>query len=80
MGAIAVGCLVAGLFFFRFWYSTRDRFFLYFALSFWIEAINRAILGGLVQASEDNPVFYGVRVISYGLIVAGIWQKNRRRP
>ena len=80
MGAIAVGCLVAGLFFFRFWYSTRDRFFLYFALSFWVEAINRAVLGGLVQASEDNPVFYGVRVISYGLILAGIWQKNRRRP
>jgi hypothetical protein len=80
MGAIAVGCLVAGLFFFRFWYSSRDRFFLYFALSFWIEAINRAALGMLVQASEDNPVFYGVRVISYGLILAGIWQKNRRRP
>ena len=80
MGAIAVGCLVAGLFFFRFWYSTRDRFFLYFALSFWIEAINRAVLGAVTQASEDNPVFYGVRVISYGLILAGIWQKNRRRP
>lgn len=80
MGAIAAGCLVVGLFFFRFWYSSRDRFFLYFALSFWIEAVNRAALGMLVRASEDNPVFYGVRVISYGLILAAIWQKNRRRP
>ena len=30
-GAIAVGSLVAGLFFFRFWRHTRDRFFLWFA-------------------------------------------------
>ena len=36
MGAIAAGWLVAGLFFFRFWRQTRDRFFLWFALSFWL--------------------------------------------
>jgi hypothetical protein len=40
-GAIAVGWLLAGLFFFRFWRHTRDRFFLWFALSFWLEAGNR---------------------------------------
>ena len=40
-GAIAIGWLLAGLFFFRFWRRTRDRFFLWFALSFWLEACNR---------------------------------------
>lgn len=79
MGAIAAASLLAGLFFFRFWRTARDRFFLYFALSFWIEGLNRIAIG-LVQGSEDNPVFYGVRIVAYGLIVAAIWQKNRRQP
>jgi hypothetical protein len=80
MGAIATASLLAGLFFFRFWRSSRDRFFLYFALSFWIEGLNRIALGSWAQASEDNPIFYGVRIVAYGLILAAIWQKNRRRP
>lgn len=79
MGGIAVGWLVAGLFFFRFWRHTRDRFFLYFALSFWIEALNRVALGLLAGSSENDPVFYGIRLISYGLILLAIWQKNRPR-
>jgi hypothetical protein len=80
MGAIAVGSLLAGLFFFRFWRHSRDKFFLYFALSFWIEGLNRVALGLLVYASEDNPLFYSVRIVAYGLILAAIWQKNRPRP
>jgi hypothetical protein len=80
MGAIAAGWLVAGLFFFRFWRQTRDRFFLWFALSFWLEAIDRITLGLMAPASEDNPAIYGLRVVSYGLILLAIWQKNRPRP
>lgn len=80
-GAIAIGWLVAGLFFFRFWFQTRDRFFLWFALSFWLEAGNRVALGLLAGLAEDSPALYGIRVIAYGLIVLAIWQKNRpRRP
>lgn len=79
-GALAVALLLAALFFLRFWRNTRDRFFLYFALSFAIEGLNRLAIGALTQASEDHPLFYGVRILAYGLIVAAIWQKNRRRP
>ena len=78
MGAIAFASAVAGLFFFRFWRSTRDTFFLLFALSFWIECGNRVALGLLV-ASELEPVFYLLRVLAYGLIVAAILIKNRKR-
>ncbi len=78
-GAIAIGWLIAGLFFFRFWHHTRDRFFLYFALSFWLESLDRVALGLLVDAGEDNPFFYCVRLVSYGLIILAIWQKNRPR-
>jgi hypothetical protein len=79
MGAIAVGWLVAGLFFFRFWHQTRDRFFLWFALSFWLEAAGRVALGLMQPAAEDNPAIYGVRVLAYALILLAIWQKNRPR-
>lgn len=78
-GAIAMGWLLAGLFFFRFWRHTRDRFFLWFALSFWIEFIDRVALGLVVDVGEDNPFFYGMRVIAYGLILLAIWQKNQPR-
>lgn len=79
-GAIAVASVIVGLFFFRFWRHTRDKFFLYFALSFWIEAANRVALGLLVNTGEDGAVFYSVRVLAYGLILLAIWQKNRRQP
>ena len=79
MGAVAAGSLFAGLFFFRFWRQTRDRFFLWFALSFWLEAGNRVALGLWVAAQEDNPLVYGLRVVAYGLILLAIWQKNQPR-
>ena len=79
MGAIAAGWLIAGLFFFRFWRQTHDRFFLWFALSFWLEAGNRVALGLYFEAQEDNPLIYGLRVVAYGLILLAIWQKNRPR-
>jgi hypothetical protein len=77
-GAIAVGWLLSGLFFFRFWRQTGDRFFLWFALSFWLEAGNRVALG-MSGASESNPAIYGLRVVAYGLILYAVWQKNRPR-
>ena len=77
VGATTMGSLVVGLFFLCFWNSTRDRFFLYFALSFMIEGINRvyfALRGGL---DEDVPVFYLIRLVAYTLILVAILEKNR---
>lgn len=79
MGAIAVASFAVGLFFFRFWRHTRDSFFLLFALSFWIEAVNRVALGLTMGAGEDGVLFYGVRLVAYGLIVLAIWRKNQPR-
>ena len=77
MGAIAAGSAIAGLFFFRFWHQTRDRVFLFFAGSFWLEAVNRVALVLWEHADEQEPFFYVVRLVAYGLIIAAIWQKNR---
>jgi hypothetical protein len=78
-GAVAMGSALVGLFFFRFWHRTRDRFFLLFAASFWIEAGNRVALVLAPFASEDEPVFYLFRLVAYALILVAIWQKNRAR-
>ena len=77
-GAISLACMVISLFFLRFWHSTRDRFFIYFALSFALEGVTRAAAIAL-QISDNNPAFYGTRVVAYGLIIVAIWQKNRRQ-
>ena len=79
IGGIATASLVAGLFFFCFWRSTRDRFFLFFAFSFWIEGVNRLVLWHWVGPNEDAPGYYLIRVIAYGLIIAAIVDKNRSR-
>ena len=78
-GGVAVASLIAGLFFLRFWRQTRDRFFLLFALSFWIEAANRVALGMFAGSDEEGAPFYSVRLLSYGLILLAIWHKNRPR-
>jgi hypothetical protein len=78
VGAIAMGSFIAGLFFLRFWKSTRDRFFLFFAVSFFIEGVNRLLLGTAMQdEGPQQSVFYILRVIAYGLILFAIWEKNR---
>ena len=79
VGIIACASLTAALFFLRFWLHTRDRFFIFFALSFAIEGVNRVVLYLSVGPNEEAPVYYLVRLVAYGLIVAAIVDKNRRR-
>jgi hypothetical protein len=79
LGGIAIASLVAGLYFFRFWRHTHDRFFVFFALSFWIEAVNRFAMLALATTNEDAPLHYLVRLLAYGLIIAAIVDKNRGR-
>lgn len=79
VGVIACGSVTAALVFLRFWSHSRDRFFIFFALSFAIEGVNRLILYLSVGANEDAPIYYLVRLVAYGLILAAIIDKNRRR-
>jgi uncharacterized membrane protein HdeD (DUF308 family) len=78
LGAISMASLVAGLFFLRFWRDTRDRFFLFFAVSFVIEGVNRAALALTSDPNEGRPFFYFVRFLSYLLIFIAILYKNQK--
>ncbi|TCS36330.1 hypothetical protein EDC30_107147 [Paucimonas lemoignei] len=77
-GAIIMVCLTVGLFFLRFWQSTRDKFFLYFAISFLLEAVNRIGLTMSIAQNEDMPMYYLIRLVSYALILFAILEKNKR--
>jgi uncharacterized membrane protein HdeD (DUF308 family) len=78
LGAVAMANLVAGLFFLRFWQQSRDRFFMLFASSFFLEAVNRAALALSPQPNDGSPIFYCVRLLAFVLILAAIADKNRR--
>lgn len=77
LGGIIMGNAVITLFFIKYWKMTGDRFFLFFAWAFVLEAVCRVILAAYVVDSESEPLVYSIRLFSYGLILAGIFDKNR---
>lgn len=77
LGAIAMACFVASLFFIRFWRSTHDRFFLLFAISFGVEGLNRIMLGLSHYSDEQEPLFYLLRLFAFLIILYAIIDKNR---
>jgi hypothetical protein len=79
LGAIVMASLVIALFFLRFWHSTKDRFFLFFALSFFIDAMDRLFLTPASPSTEDASEYYVVRLVAYSLILFAILDKNRPR-
>ncbi|SLM47355.1 conserved membrane protein of unknown function [Nitrospira japonica] len=79
LGGLAMGDLIAGLFFLRYWIVTQDRFFLYFAAAFAIQMVCRMLLIGTTANSESEPLVYVFRLLSYGVILAGIFDKNRAK-
>ncbi len=78
IGAVAMGHVVAGLFFLRFWRKTRDRFFALFALAFWILAINRVAMVIYGDMKEHHFVYW-VRLAAYVVILLAILDKNRSK-
>jgi hypothetical protein len=76
-GAVAMASLVAMLFFLRFWRQTHDSFFLLFSVAFGLDSATRFLLGLTNPTGETEPLFYLARLVTFGLIIAAIIQKNR---
>ena len=74
-GAVSLSALVAAVFFLRFWVQTRDGFFLLFSIAFAIYAASQFILG-CTDASEYEPFYYLPRLVTFGLIVVAVINKN----
>jgi len=80
LGAIALGSFTIGVFFLRFWRAGRDRFFLFFALSFFVQAANRVALALSESPNEGAGWHYWVRLVAYLLILVAIIDKNWPSP
>ena len=77
-GAIAMGYLVAGLFFLRFWKQSGDFLFLSFALAFWLLGTGQALLAFVDIPVEERSWLYLFRLAAFSLILVSIGLKNWR--
>ena len=78
-GAIAMACLAIGLFFLKFWKNTRDRLFAYFAVAFWMLALDRIIIDTIGQTETSSPEEYLPRLGAFLIIIVAIIEKNRKK-
>lgn len=77
-GGTATACFAIGLYFLRFWLQTGDRFFVLFALAFWVFSANRLALVAIGDESESaRTLVYVIRLAAFLLILAAIVDKNR---
>jgi hypothetical protein len=79
-GATVMACLVAVLFFVRFWRHTGDPLFAWFAVAFGLMGLNWLLLALVDPADEYRPYLYLLRLAAYATIILAVVQKNRRKP
>jgi hypothetical protein len=77
-GALSSASLIVSFFFLRFWRSSHERLFLFFALAFVAFAINWAGLALAHPPDESRHYLFLVRLVAFVLILIGIIDKNRR--
>jgi hypothetical protein len=77
-GAIAMACFASGLFFLRYFAQSRERLFAFFCLAFWTLALHWMLLAAREPAAETRHYYYIIRLVAFGLILAGIVDKNAR--
>ena len=76
-GMLAMGYLIAGVFFLRYWRRTRERLFASFAIALFILALQRVLLAANLAIIEDDTWYYGLRLLAFVLILWAIVDKNR---
>ena len=72
--------LVAALFFLRYWRSTRERLFAFFALAFLGMTANWTVLAIVNHPVDEARQVHAfvIRLVSFVILIVGIIDKNRR--
>jgi hypothetical protein len=78
-GAITLGFIGIGLFFFKFWRTTRDFLFAAFAASSWLLAVNQALLAVSALPEEERTWVYLLRLAAFILLGVAVLVKNLER-
>jgi hypothetical protein len=78
-GVLAMASLVAALFFLRYWRSSRDRLFAFFAIAFFLMTLEWTV-SGVLGVSEESRHFYVLllRILAFVAIIVGVLDKNQR--
>lgn len=76
-GALMICCLVAGLFFLKFYRKTADKLFKLFSFAFFLLSFERLVLGYLGSRNEPSPLVYLIRLSAFLIIIYAIVDKNR---
>jgi hypothetical protein len=79
-GMVAMGFLVAAVFFVRFWKRTGDSLFAIFAASFALLALGQAT-STLARAYVENETWlFLLRLAAFLFLLVGILVKNLKEP
>lgn len=76
-GAVALGFLVCGLFFLRFWRRTREELFLAFSLAFVLLGVGQTAVALSRIPVEEKGALYLIRLAAFAVILFAIYRKNR---
>ncbi|MGQ0844011.1 MAG: DUF5985 family protein [Sporichthyaceae bacterium] len=79
-GATMLAGFAIALFFVRYWRDTGERLFGVFALAFAIFASSRIVLFALDTDSEARTWVYGMRALTFLMIIVAILDKNLTAP
>ena len=80
LGGVTLGCALVTVFFVRFWRTTADRLFAYFAAAFGLLAVHWALLALTAPKYEHRPLLFLVRLAAFVIVLVAIADKNRREP
>lgn len=76
-GATFICDLAISVFFWRYWKDKGDSLFRFFACAFFLLAISALVVALLGSSGDFAPFAYGLRLIAFLSIIAGIVNKNR---
>jgi hypothetical protein len=76
-GALIAMNALAAVFFLRYWRTSRDRFFLWFAGAFATFGVSWALRVYEAGTSEHTSYIYAIRMLGFLEILAAIILKNR---
>lgn len=79
-GLIAMGFLIATLFFLRYWRQTSDGLFAAFAAAFALLALNQTLLAFSRVPLEERSPLYLLRLAAFVVIIAAVLAKNVSGP
>lgn len=79
LGALTAMSILAAVFFLRYWRTSHDRLFLWFAGAFATFGVSWGLLVYDSSASEHSSYIYAVRMVGFLQILVAILLKNRRQ-